>query len=269
MKYKEGGKDYSGLKIKELVQLSPKGAIYLTSHGLYWDVADNLGTHWDRSKAQAINLLAPVRLTITDVNDRHRAQTMVAGGLAEAMNATPLNADHDFLREAAEFITTRQREILQVRYFVAAVITTLFTTLLFLSILFLTKGSQTPGNAVSTGREFLAALLLGGVGAMISVSQRFRSIEVERYMSRYLAVIGGSSRIVFGSSFGAVFLLLQKAGIILSAANDKPWFLAAVALVAGFSERAIPEVLAQFETQIALRKNKSKKRGKTRDQPNS
>src|SRR5205814_261204 len=133
-----------------------------------------------------------------------------------------------------------------------------------LLILIITRWPQFSNNAISLTREFLLAAILGGVGAIISVSQRFNSIEVERYMSHHLATIGGCSRAVFGCSFGAVFLLFQKAGIILSAANDQPWFLAAAALVAGFSERAIPEVLAQFESQIAARKTRPQRRGRAR-----
>jgi hypothetical protein len=265
--YKAGKKDVGGLLIEQMVHQGLRGAIYLTPNdGLYWDEEDKLGAHWDRSTAAAINLLTPVRVSIKDPDDCHRALLMLAAGLSRAMEANPPDTEQDFLQEAAQFIMARQREILQVRYFMAAVGTALITTAAaFVLILILTKWPQFSSNTISVTRDFLLAAILGGVGAIISVSQRFRSIEVERYMSRRLASIGGCSRVVFGCCFGGVFLLFQKAGILLSAANSQPWFLAAAALVAGFSERAIPEVLAQFESQIAARKTRSQKPGKIRN----
>jgi hypothetical protein len=245
MRYKKGSRDVGDIEITELLHQSPKGAIYLTpGDNLVWDEEENVGKHWERSKAEAINLLTPVKTTIKDTTDRNRSLKMLAAGLNRALNAPATDTDVDFLVEAREFIRARQLEILQVWYFVAAVVTVVVTTVtLFLII-----------RKVLAPREFLIAALLGGVGAIISVSQRFRSINMERYASRRFTAIGGCSRIVFGCMFGAVFLLFQKGGIVLSVANGQPYLLAAAAVVAGFSERAIPEVLAQVEHQIATSK---------------
>ena len=72
---------------------------------------------------------------------------------------------------------------------------------------------------------------------------------MERDASRRFTAISGGSRIVFGCIFGAVFLLLQKAGILLGNISENPFFLHAAAFVAG-SERLIPEVLEKFESRI-------------------
>jgi hypothetical protein len=262
LKYREGGKDSGGLKIKQILYQGPKGAIYLTAgkqpFGLNYAVEDHHSKHWDRSVAAAYNLFTPVQTLIKDTTERDRALKMIVGGLTRALEAKALDADQDFLADATEFIRERQREILQIQYFISS-----FAMAVALGLAALLSAGiikRWPLTMNSGVREFSVAALLGGAGAMISVSQRFRSIEIERYMSRLLATVGGCSRILFGCAFGAVFLLFQKAGIVLSAATEHPWFLSAAALVAGFSERAIPEVLAQVERQIIARKTKSTRR---------
>src|SRR5205807_5521053 len=128
LEYKAGEKDFGGFLIVDMVHQGQKGAIYLTADGLGWDAEDNLGAHWDRSCAEAINLLAPVRGTIKDDLDCHHAVLMLAAGLAQAMEANPPDTEQDFLQEAVQFIAARQREILQVRYFMAAVGTAAIST---------------------------------------------------------------------------------------------------------------------------------------------
>jgi len=255
MSYKTGGLDGGGIEIREIIHQSSKGAIYLTpGDNLYWDSEEPLGKHWDRSTAEAINLLTPVKTTIKSPTDRNRALKMLAAGLARALVAVAPDPDEDFLLKAREFITARQLEILQLWYLAAAVVTVVLTTV---TLFLITR------TLWSSSHEFLSAVLLGGAGAMISVSQRFRSIEVERYTSRLFTVIGGCSRIILGCVFGFVFLLFQKAGVVLSVANGLPFLLAAAAFVSGFSERAIPEVLEQFERQITARKtSQSRPRGR-------
>jgi len=245
LQYKPGGRDVAEAEIEHVIHRSKRGAIYLAKgENLLWDEEENLGAHWTRSTAEAINLLTPVKLTIKDPADRSRALKMLAAGLSRALKKEADEPDEDFLASAREFIIARQLEGLQIWYFIAAVITVVVTT----------AALATVAYVIPIAREFVIAALLGGVGAIVSVSQRFRSIPIERYTSRRFTAIGGCSRIIFGCMFGAVFLLFQKAEVLLNVADSHPFLLAAAAFVAGFSERAIPEVLAKFEPQIALSK---------------
>lgn len=247
LQYKGGGKDVGDLDIEEMIHRSLRGAIYLTKgDNLTWDEEDNLGPHWYRSTAEAINLLTPVKSTIKNRTDRNRALKMLAAGLVRALEKKAADPDEDYMAKAREFIAARELEILRLWYFGAAFATVLVTTI---ALTIITR------RVLSSPKEFFIAALCGGAGAMISVSERFRSINVERYSSRRFTALGGSSRIFFGFMFGAVFLLFQKGGVLLSVANGQPFLLAAAALVAGFSERAIPEVLAQVEHQITASKS--------------
>ncbi len=246
LNYKAGINDAGDLEIKEMIHQSLRGAIYLTEgDNLTWDGEENLGQHWFHSTAETINLLTPVRTTIRNRTDRNRALKMLAVGLACALEKREGDRDEDFMAKAREFITARELEILRLYYFAAALVTVVVMTVTLTVI---------SGSVGSLLHEFLIVALCGGAGAMISVSERFRSIKVERYSSRRFTAIGGFTRILFGFIFGAVFLLFHKAGIVLNVVTNQPFLLAAVALVAGFSERAIPEVLVQVEHQIATSK---------------
>lgn len=253
LNYKVGGQDSGNLKIIEIIHLTQRGAIYLTpgdtrlGERLSWDEEENIGAHWNRATADAIALLTQVRLTIDDPIVRGRAIVMIGISLARALETTDANANEDFFVRAREFVTARQREILQIRYFATAVVTFIVTTIVLGLAAYL----------IPVARDFLIAALVAGVGGIISVSQRFRSVQVEPYTSRLFTQIGGGSRICFACIFGAIFLLFQKAGIVLSVAAGQPFLMMAGAFVAGFSERAIPELLEQFERQIASRKKNS------------
>lgn len=257
--YKRGEEDAFGNKINAIIHCTQRGAIYITAssnpkvENLTWDEEENLPQHWTRSTAEAINLLTIVRRTIKNPADSHRALGMLAIGLGRALEEKVNQPDEDFLVGAREFITARQQEVLRTWYFTVAVATVVGASTL-LPIL--------AANVRPLAREFLIAALLGGLGAMLSVSQRFRSVPVERYSSQRYIAIGGCSRIIFGCFFGAAFLLFQKADVLLSFASEQQFLLAAASFVAGFSERAIPEMLEQFEPQIALG-NAADKRNKS------
>src|SRR5262249_46647235 len=155
-----------------MIHQSPRGAIYLTpgikpSENLTWDDAPDLGRHWTRSTAEAINLLTPVKTIIKNPNDRRRALKMLAAGLSRAMEKRPLDPDEDFLAEARSFIHARQREVLQLLYLLSAVVT---ATVVIGCLAFIAWYLEWP-------REFLIAALLAGSGALVSVSRRFRSVS--------------------------------------------------------------------------------------------
>lgn len=99
-------------------------------------------------------------------------------------------------------------------------------------------------------REFALSAAAGALGAALSVSQRFRSIPIDRFASRRFTVTGGVSRVVFGALFGVVFLMFQKSGLILAAIESNSFAISTAALVAGFSERLIPELIGTVESKL-------------------
>jgi hypothetical protein len=103
-------------------------------------------------------------------------------------------------------------------------------------------------------REFVIGVSLGAMGAVLSVSQRFRTIVINRYGSLLFTIIAGSARVLFGALFGLTLLIFQKSGFVLAGIGDNPYSLAAATLVAGFSERLIPDLVGTIESSMENRR---------------
>jgi hypothetical protein len=97
---------------------------------------------------------------------------------------------------------------------------------------------------------FLVSAIFGAAGAMISVSQRFQRIAAELYATRKFTAVGGAARVGYGAAFGALFMLFHDAGLVLQLDRGNNSLLYAAAFVAGFSERAIPELLQRLEGHL-------------------
>jgi len=98
----------------------------------------------------------------------------------------------------------------------------------------------------------LALVILGGcfgsVGATISVLQRNPSLELDPWMSTRYHALQGVTRIVLGFIFGGILVIASKANFVLGVIRNNPYPLLILCIVAGFSERLIPELLSKFES---------------------
>lgn len=105
------------------------------------------------------------------------------------------------------------------------------------------------------GTKNLNMLLVGVsgglVGAAISILQRSRDIRVLVYDSPGLIVLQAIARIALGCCFGVIATLASKAGLLfeLFAGDYKRLFL--LAILAGFSERMIPEFMEKTAKEKA------------------
>ncbi len=233
----------TGSPISEILYRSEKSFIFL-------DPADRLQCEFDEgaciegddTMAQASDLVCQARLNHFSRRIRRRALGLIASGLTRALDTRTAGEKTDFFRDAREFLRFRRREGLQFVYLLSALLGVVVISAVSL---------LSPLLAIdATGRSFLLAAHFGSVGALISISQRSRKIAIPRYASRFYAVAGGGSRIFFGAVFGAALLLLQKAGLVLHLLDANAYALYAASLVAGFSERLIPELIGQIEKQL-------------------
>ena len=67
------------------------------------------------------------------------------------------------------------------------------------------------------------------------------------------------ARIFFGGMFGATLVLFQKAKLLLTIAEGNFYAIGSFALVAGFSERLIPELISSLETHLSINKTEQRK----------
>jgi hypothetical protein len=240
MNYRVGGVDFQGRQILRVIHRSPACAVYITQLD-----KDSLGVHAgtscvdaSTSMAEASNLLNELRSVIDQQTVRFRGCQIIGVELSHALEERVAGDTRDFFAGARQFVYSSLRERLNLRYLVAA----------FVTACVISAGCVIAVIYASSTMDFFIAAGLGGAGALVSVTQRFRRIPIEPYSSGFYISVAGVSRIFVGAVFGAVFLLFQNAGLLLSAANGNPSLLYSAAFVAGFSERMIPEILERFES---------------------
>jgi len=138
------------------------------------------------------------------------------------------------------FVRKKAKERARLTYLLASMAAKIMLGLVVIPFYLFTVNSS--AGLVALGGWF------GSVGASISVLQRNASLNLDPWMSnRYLA-LHGIARIVLGFIFGSVFVMASKANFILGLVRDNSYSLLVLCIVAGFSERLIPELLSKFES---------------------
>jgi uncharacterized protein YegP (UPF0339 family) len=143
-------------------------------------------------------------------------------------------------RKVRLFVRKKANERVRFAYLLASIGSAMVLALIVVAIYLLLPS---PSIAlVAFGGSF------GTVGAIISVLQRSPSLELDPWMSTRYHALQGIARIVLGFIFGSIFVLASKANFVLGAIREDPSALLIMCIVAGLSERFIPELLSKFES---------------------
>ena len=102
------------------------------------------------------------------------------------------------------------------------------------------------GTSVKHELYFYGALF-GLIGACISVTPRARSLDVDWTLDRWALLLQATVRVTLGLLFGAVFVLACRADFLFGAFKMNHVAVFLLSLVAGFSERMIPDLFARLE----------------------
>jgi hypothetical protein len=94
----------------------------------------------------------------------------------------------------------------------------------------------------------------GIVGSAISVLQRSADLEIRRFMPPAQVILQGTVRITLGILFGMIVVAAVRAGLVLGEFGKSENTLFIAGVVAGFSERLVPDLL----TKIASDRTSSK-----------
>jgi len=151
--------------------------------------------------------------------------------------------------DIAEFIETKCREKLQ-KYYISS---TFLCCLLFIFIMVLFSSIGTESDIWLTN---LKSATFGAVGAMISVLQRFKKMQISTYASPSYIVFEGFSRIMLGTFFGVILMLAVKGEILFATYSNNYSALSLFAIIAGLSERLIPEFIETIENRNRRRTDK-------------
>ena len=126
------------------------------------------------------------------------------------------------------------------------------TAIVLLPTLFLTASLNMSAGQL-LGEVPPAALLVcaafGTLGALASVLQKLRQLEVPYYPGHFTAALGGCSRILLGSILAVVAFLAAKAGLLLQLVVGAPGGDLLIGILAGVSERLVPDFLESIESR--------------------
>ena len=131
-------------------------------------------------------------------------------------------------------ITDRAKFYLTIHSFIVSTIVMVASSLIYIKF----SSTLTPNlNLTLIG-------ILGGVcGAQISVLQRSKELQVGLYEPTKMIVLQGLVRVGLGCIFGIISLIACKAGLLLDLMSESNSRLFILAIIAGFSERLIPDFI--------------------------
>lgn len=173
---------------------------------------------------------------------RREAKTRLALSFAHAV----MEEQEDKIQCFEDIRSFIANKATQYAHFVYLLSTLFFSASLFFCGLF---ALEIYGPVEHESVFFVWGGILGTIGALISVLLRSKNIEVDPYASRFYIALQAIARSLLGFIFGIVAVLVIKANLLVGFADANIFLISSVALVAGFSERLVPEVLASIESR--------------------
>jgi len=231
--------DLSGRKVVEIISVSQ-------SHFIYFDEKNNLNyavyleekTH-SKLFVEFHKLQQKILRTLSGESQKQSAQALGIA-LGQALSQANTKDVCCCFTDISEFVETKCKEKLK-KYYISS---TFLCCLLFVFFALLLNAIGTDADSLLTDLKIAS---FGGVGAMISVLQRFKKMQINTYTSPSYIVFEGFSRIILGTFFGVILMLAVKSNIMFGNYMNSLDALSLFAIIAGLSERLIPEFIETIE----------------------
>lgn len=181
-----------------------------------------------------------------DFKNKDKKKQFRALLLSEFISALSSNKPIDenaMFVETKDFLNIYHSDIGHFRYVITALIVTFVT---IIPPLYYRK-TFTDNDEVYL---ILVGIFFGSVGAFVSLLQRYNTVVIPKYSTWRFISIRAVTRIVIGSIFGGIFIILNLSGIILNIVNSNHFLLYSFAFISGFSERFFPELINKSIDQI-------------------
>lgn len=98
-------------------------------------------------------------------------------------------------------------------------------------------------------RLAMLGVLGGSIGGLISVLQRSGTVSIDACGSSHYLVVQGAVRSALGALFGVFLAFASKGNVVLGVLSEQKVALFVFTIVAGFSERLVPELLRRLESE--------------------
>jgi hypothetical protein len=237
-----GAIDAEGEKIILVYRLTDDFAVYITENGVK-----------HISRQPTAGRFAPISGAAFELNHYRKQFTFVDMAVAQAKVAC-LEGSPQQAQEILDHTQSRVLHLLtgagRLRYILVCMVT---------SGVVLTTASALSYITLPPEHLFVAwVAACGSLGAFLSVSLNLTGLQIDPAATSMTTTISAASRIVIGM-IGALFILLVIRGnLILGILADlkNPAAILAIAVVAGFSETFVPNVLRRVETQADVKDDK-------------
>lgn len=184
--------------------------------------------------------------------DKEAITPILGTDLASAFGSTDTTAPSLHFLSSREFITNRSDAILRSEYVKSSVLSSTILLIALAIITYYLKKYSVSGWLVVLGS-------VGGIiGATISIIQRGVTLTVNPFVPIPHVVFQGIVRVGLGGVFGALLIVASKANLTLGILDNNIWSLFIFSVVAGLSERFVPDILDRIATENATQSNSEK-----------
>ena len=243
-----------GKKIREIILSTEQFVVYIDeATTIQWRTTDD---HKPSDHCgEVLNLVGTLEAQSAFLDGRPSLfdyRRRIAEGLARCLDGHPKEASIAILNEVALELKARNKEVSWQWYFQSSYIVTVVLAALFV-ILWLCRDSvrtEIGGNAF----EVILGTICGSFGALLFATARSDRLIIDANAGINLHRLEGLARTGAGVIGALLIALAIKAGLILGAATfpgSKFALLLCLCIVAGASERVVPNIIATLEKTVA------------------
>ena len=240
--YKAGGTNSEGQTITQMVVKNPDIAVYFVKDEVGFFYEYNISKFPNRAEAIAASRSLASRARASVPNRQQRqAQRLIATAFFVTLTSGKPLKEVNYFSDAEQFIEIKSTESIQLKYVFAAII---FAALsIYPPILY----SQYFGKTLIY--HILVGGCFGACGSLVSLLTRFRSVPIPKYSSWMHTTLNGFTRILIGTIFGAILILMQQSGVVLTFIGSNLLLLYAFSFGSGLSERYVPDIIQNLQKQ--------------------
>ncbi|MFZ1921684.1 MAG: hypothetical protein WAU57_08640 [Xanthobacteraceae bacterium] len=234
----------TGQKVATILGQSTRVTVFTTTDNqLRWQYHENNG---DLSDAQLPvlsefdSLMTEIRVFIPR-HTRPEAYVRLGKALFSTLNSRETNSNRSF--DAVRLFIT-QSSTQRARFLYTAF--SLAVAVVLIAALFLIRFFWFSQIAI-----YFYGAIFGAMGAAVSVMQRSKNIELDVRLPDRSIYLQACIRVLLGSVFGLIFVFASKANLIMGRINDDVSAICIFALVAGVSERFIPDLIERLDASAS------------------
>lgn len=231
----------TGATVKSILGQSSRAVVYTTEDNqLRWNYAENDGVVPGELSSAVSRFDALMSEIKVFAPEKHKTEcfTLLGKALFSSLNGDPSPAAVKNFDQVEAYLHRLAQQTTRTNFVLQCMVATLAYSTVVLAILHL---------GYFPHEVYAYCSVFGAIGACVSVMQRAKDIDIDWTLNGKSLFVQSSVRVSLGLLFGAIFALACKANFLFGAFNEVNEALYLLSIVAGFSERMIPELFSRLE----------------------